>query len=171
MPPIFIKISGILVFLAFFMPLSGSDLDDDVQFKVDSIQRLIESETIDTIKLNHYISLSRYLQTVDRTAVIPFLEEHLAFAEEVGDLDQIAVVHQLISGNYLNLGNNDLALPYIRKALDHYKQTSNLQKVAANLNNLALYYYRSNRYEDAIETYQEVIMYSDSISDLSLIHI
>ena len=147
------------------MPLSGSDLDDDVQFKVDSIQRLIESETIDTIKLNHYISLSRYLQTVDRTAVIPFLEEHLAFAEEVGDLDQIAVVHQLISGNYLNLGNNDLALPYIRKALDHYKQTSNLQKVAANLNNLALYYYRSNRYEDAIETYQEVIMYSDSISD------
>ena len=165
MPPIFIKIAGFLSFLAFLIPVSASDLDDDVQFKVDSIQQLIASEEVDTIKLNHYLALTKYLHTKDRTAVIPIQAEYLALAEKVGDLDQVASVHQLISGNYLNLGSDDLAHPHIQKALDHYKETGNLQRVAANLNNLALYYYRSNRYEDAIETYQEVITYSDSISD------
>ena len=91
MPPIFIKIAGFLSFLAFLIPVSASDLGDDVQFKVDSIQQLIASEEVDTIKLNHYLALTKYLHTKDRTAVIPIQAEYLALAEKVGDLDQVAV--------------------------------------------------------------------------------
>jgi len=167
MPSIRFSITILLLVVVFTAPLTirASELDKNVKSKVDSIQRLIESEKVDTLKFLHYTALNRLLQQNDRTAVVGSLEDQLALAKEIGDADKIALVNQSIGGNYLHLGQDSLAIGYVNESLEHFRAVNNLSRIAQNLNNLALLYQRSNRYEVAMETYQDVIMYSDSISD------
>ena len=139
--------------------------NEAAQKSIDSLQALIDFETVDTIKYQHYRALTDRLSLVDRAATIEPFKKKLALAESMGDDVQIAASLQELSSNYLYIGNTDSAYSYLLRAITLQEDLNNLERLTDNLNNLALLYQRTNRYEEATETYHQVINYSDSLND------
>ncbi len=139
--------------------------DEAAQKSIDSLQALIDVETVDTLKYQHYRELTDRLSLVDRAATIEPYKKKLALAETIGNDEQIAASLQELSSNFLYIGNTDSAYSYLTRAISLYENLNNLPALNDNLNNLALLYQRTNRYEEATKTYHQTLIYSDSLND------
>lgn len=147
------------------LTIEGAAQSDDHQAKVDSLKEAISSEKVDTAKYNLYVKLNAQIVDVDRAAATQSLNEQLSLAEEIGTLSLIAHSHSSLGNNYLYLGDTEAAFPHVTKAIEINDQLGDKSEVANDLNNLAILYQRSNEYEKAAQTYQDVISYSDSLRD------
>ena len=139
--------------------------DEAAQKSIDSLQAQIDGETVDTLKFRLYEKLTKQLSNADRSAATKPLIEQLNLAKQIGDLKMIADSHSQLGSNYLYLGDAESALPHISKAIEINRQLENLEDATNDLNNLAALYQHQSQYEEAAQTYQDVITYSESLND------
>lgn len=132
--------------------------------KVDSLLTLAESASEDSLKYAYLQSAADEQAYVNRSVIFPILKEKYGIAQSIGDSMKIASTAEQLGRNYLYASENDSALVYINIALDLFENLDQFQ-YGLNLNNLALIYQRTNRYEKAIETYQDVVNHSNQIND------
>lgn len=133
--------------------------------KIDSLYQKVRNEKTDTLKYQLYDSLVILMEEVDRVAVIDILKEKYALAQVLKDDNKIARTAARLGANYMYSGLTDSAQIYLVTADSLFQKNQDLTRLNENLNNLALLYQRINRYEQAVEAYQDVIVYSDSLSD------
>ena len=160
--PLKIFISTIAILLISFNQAIAQDTGNT---KVDSLLDLIANETQDSVLYRYYSEVSKEMVRSDRSAAVPYLKQKYFYAKELGDNTKMASSSQQLGTNYLYLGYSDSAKVHIEEAIDKYADLDSLMELSMNLNNLALIYQRSNEYERAIQTYQEVLIYSDSLKD------
>ncbi len=153
------------LFVLVTLTSEGSAQSDDYETKVDSLKEAIAIEKIDTTKFRLYQQLNKHVARVDRSAATKTLKDQLKLAEKIGDLKMIAKSHSPLGSNYLYLGEAESAFPHISKAVEINRQLEDIEAVSNDLNNLAAIYQHRSQYEEAAQTYQEVIAHSESLND------
>ena len=162
---------GFLYLFVFTLISFGYELvaqSEDHQAKVDSLLEEISNEPVDTAKFRLYQELNKHISSVDRSSAKKTLLEQLELAQKIGDLKMIANSHSPLGSNYLYLGEAEAALPHISKAVEINRQLEDIAEVSNDLNNLAAIYQHQSQYEEAAQTYQEVMVYSESLNDCLL---
>ena len=132
---------------------------------VDSLFLVLDTEDLDSNKYKVYQNITSELEYIDRSAAIEPLAEQFKLATALNDDKKVATTAALTGRNYLYLGNTDSARTYLLVAQEKYESLSDLWNLNENMNNLALLYQRTNRYEKAVELYEQTIVYSDSLGD------
>ncbi len=131
----------------------------------DSINQLITEATTDSARYALLGKIIDEVEAYDRMASIPYLLRQLSLAKSaLGDF-KVAASSTNLGSNYLLLGNTDSAFVHLSLALEINQRLDSLQQVTDILNSMALIYQRSNQYLEAVGTYQQVILNSDSLSD------
>ncbi len=159
---------SLLFFLVTLISFSSREViaqSEEHQTKIDSLKKAITIEKEDKPKYKLLRALSNHIATVDRDAASQHFIKQLEFAKQIKRPKYIAESNTSLGNNYLHLGDTESAFPFITKAIELYNDLDDKGAIANNLNSLALLYQRSNEYEKAAQTYQDVISYNDSLGD------
>jgi len=133
--------------------------------KVDSLYELVSNEEVDSVRFNIYDDIIDILFNEDKAACItPFMEQ-LSIAQSNKDSIKIGKIMSNLGGIYMSLGQSSKAFDYLYQAHDILSKQGDAVAVSYLLNDIALLHQRENRYEEAIESYQELILLSDSLND------
>ncbi len=132
--------------------------------KVDSLLMLAERADTDSLRYDLLDQAASSQAEQNRAAIIPILREKYDLAQKMKSSYKIAESAEQLARNFLYASENDSAMVYVDIALPIFKDLDPFQ-YGINLNNKALIYQRTNEYEKAVETYQEVIDHSDEIED------
>lgn len=146
-----------------YVAVSIASIISDSQ--VDSLNRIIASEKVDTLKFQHYNKLIDILFDEDKELCIEPLKEQLKIAESIGDKSKMGKVRSSLGGVYMSLGQSSEAYDYLHSAQTIFAELGNNTELSYLLNDIALLHQRENRYEEAIQSYQELIFLSDSLND------
>jgi len=133
--------------------------------QIDSLYKLITQEKIDSVKFDLYDDIIDILFDGDKASTIAPFKEQLSIANSLKDSTKIAKVMSSLGGVYMSLGQSAEAYDYLHQSHAIFAQQGNATEVSYLLNDIALLHQRENRYEEAIQAYQQLIILSDSLND------
>ena len=156
------KLIVLIALLCSFFYCQGVRSSDSI----DSLKLIYESSVGDSSKYEMLRLYEKAVRRKDRVAALPLMQERVRLAALNEDDDWLAKSLITLGNNYMYLTQSDSAEIHLDRALIVSKGSKNFKLVSAILNSKALLYQRTNRYEDAMQSYHEVIVYSDSLSDI-----
>jgi serine phosphatase RsbU (regulator of sigma subunit) len=137
-------------FVFLFCCVAGCSLYSQTPL-VDSLIRLVNKTTVDTLKVKLYGDICWELMSVDMSKSELYAEKQLSLATEINNDVLIAQAESDI-GNVLNRkGDFENALIHYYKAVALRQKLKQPLKVAGVYNNIATVLMRQNKFNDAIE--------------------
>ena len=94
----------------------------------------------------------------------------LSYAEDVNDLDELSWLHRNIGFVDIHLKDYIEAEKYFKLALEDYIKLKNDHYVKISYYNLALLYNLTGRFEEGIETYKNVLKYTNDKKELGEVY-
>jgi serine phosphatase RsbU (regulator of sigma subunit) len=125
------------------------------QHKIDSLQKVLGSCTVDTERVFLMVSISFKYHTADPDKGIELGEKALALSEEIGYKKGKADAYNSIASNYYYQGNFDKALELYSKSMAVCKEIHNLDILSMCLNNTGAIYQQRGDMINAMSSYQE----------------
>ena len=137
---------SLIFFISFFLTALGFAQTQ----VIDSLIKLSDNTTVDSVKVKLYGDISWELMAVDITKALEYAEKQLVLATEIRNEGLIAQAESDL-GNVLNRKSDyPNALVHYFKAVVLRQKLKQPVKVAGIYSNIATVYMRQNKYKDAI---------------------
>lgn len=171
--------------LIFLFSFIGWDVTGYAQGrKIDSLLTLLKADKPDTNKVIHLINLGRELgNKKPDTAIVllnqaleiitPLKSSEFVFSKKQNESLEIKALRAKIYGNlgnYHRIKNNwAIAIDFLIKAVDLYKETGNRRSVANCLSSIGGMYWNQGIYPRALDNYFEALKIYEELNDKSAI--
>lgn len=142
------------ILILLFAGLSSSSGQDKA---LDILKTELATASEDSTK---YIILNKivtHIQKTDKISSLPYVEQLVSVAESLGNKSKLANSYRELGNLLLFKSDNDGSTKYLEKSNSLALEIGDSSLYIKNLGNLALIYQRTNDYEKALVTYQEVI--------------
>lgn len=144
------------LFAFLFLILSATFAQSAQNVKIDSLQRVIATTRVDTVKGRSMCRLCESLRTVgEMNLAIQTAEEGLKLLINKKDLKGKANCHIVLGGTYMIQSNLSKSLEHYEKGLEIYIEIQDAEKLPTTLFNIAAVLEGLGKYPEAIEYYQK----------------
>jgi signal transduction histidine kinase/CheY-like chemotaxis protein len=146
----------IFFILGFF--LSNSVTSQELNTKIDSIGKIIETQRKDTLYLSNHIKLATYYNGINTDSSKAVLNRALIVATKLKNKSYIASCYRYLGIVYKIKGNREVSLYYLKKALHLFEKDNNYRGIAACLNNIGLVYLDQKRNYKAFSFFEKSLL-------------
>jgi len=134
--------------------------------KIDSLNKLLKKEKIDTVKFSIYNQLYDEYRFVDPSEAKLIAEEALEYAKKQKNYNEMSDALRWIGDANLNMDNYQIAIEYIEKSLDQSKKDNYKLGTAKAYSLLGFAYFVSANYDTSVYYYQKAIESFEAIDEI-----
>ena len=155
-----------LVYLIFILFISNNVKSQPNTFKIDSLNNLINTTTIDSVKINSfYILAQEYYNNNQLTKAEFYCNEMLQLSQKNHFALFVADAYNLLGMTNKQKGFYELSLENYNKALDIYKKLQSKNGEVVVLNNISGIYNLQSNLDKAIEFQLKSLKIKEQIGD------
>jgi len=122
---------------------------------IDSLIRSLDNETNDTIEINTYIRITKYLNTKEPIKSLPYAIKLCKLAEKV-EIDKFLInAYNQLGITYYFLGNTKNATEFFLRTLKLTEKNNDSLGISKALNNIGLAYLEEKAYTNALQYFEQ----------------
>lgn len=125
------------------------------QHTVDSLLRIIERTSSDTVRIDNLSEVARLFSNLKPAEAIEYARQGLKLSEKIGYKKGISMNLNSLGKVHTTIGNFDSALVYFEKRLVFVQKTKDTLEIASAKDNLSIIHLYKGNYDKALEIRKE----------------
>lgn len=168
----------ITIFLVSFLSIKGEKLF--ASENTDSLIRVANKSTIDSVKVNAYLTISGNIINSSPDSAFLFAQKAMKIAKKNKDIKSQIQAENMFGNCYQRQGKYDMALKAYNRCMKLAEQINDLRGLSQVTNNIGIVYTNKGEYDKALEIYQESMEYerkrknrngeAEALNNIGVIH-
>lgn len=128
--------------------------------ELDSLLKVLnEAPNRDSLRVDRLIDVHGHLILSDASATLPYVEEAMSIAKEIGYIEGIGFCENAMGMyHFYHHENKEKALEHVLRSVQILDSIGDQKHILVSYNNLGLIYQRLKRYEDSQVIYEKLFM-------------
>lgn len=139
--------------LTLFLLLLFTSSFSQSQKTIDSVQNVLNTAKLDTVKVSCYIALASEYKNNEPEKAKEFVGKALELSQQIGYKKGMANAYHMFGMVHSALSNNDKAMEYYMLSLKVNEELGNKKAMSTSYNNIGTVYYHQGNYEKALKYY------------------